>query len=113
MAKNKDLQIAKKIKKELKEKLGDNLVSVIFYGSRAKGLAKKESDLDLFLLMKKKPKYKSKKNEIIIDIAYRYLDKNNLFVSPVVYGLKKYKKYKNLSYLREVNKGIRLWRNQK
>lgn len=49
----KDLTIAKNVKKELKSKLGDELVSVIFYGSRAKGTAKKDSDLDLFILMKK------------------------------------------------------------
>ncbi|TSC94310.1 MAG: Uncharacterized protein Athens101428_353 [Candidatus Berkelbacteria bacterium Athens1014_28] len=50
----KDLKIAKQIKKELKAKLGDKLISVILYGSRARGDFHDESDMDLLILTSKR-----------------------------------------------------------
>lgn len=107
-AKAKDLAIAKRIKKELKNQLGDKLISVILYGSRARGEDWKESDMDLFLLMKKKPGYFSPEADVIFEITDKYLDRDNIYVSPVTYGLREYKKYKGLNFLREVSKGIKL-----
>ncbi|TSC93818.1 MAG: Uncharacterized protein CEN91_114, partial [Candidatus Berkelbacteria bacterium Licking1014_85] len=47
----KNLSLAQSVKDDLRAELRDSLISVIFYGSRAKGNAKNDSDLDLFLLM--------------------------------------------------------------
>lgn len=106
--KEKDLQIAREIKQKLSKKLKDNLISVYFYGSRAEGIAKEDSDLDLFVLVKKKPKYGSPEDDKIVDTTSNYLLKKNIFISTVVYDLKTYNHQKNLTYLREVNKGIKL-----
>jgi len=92
-AKKKDLATAKKIKKELQDKLGDNLIAVVLYGSRARGITKEDSDMDLFLLMKKRPRYHSREDDIIINITHKYLVEDNLYVSPTVYGVKEYQKW--------------------
>lgn len=106
--KEKDLQIAREIKNKLSKKLKDNLISVYFYGSRAEGKACEDSDLDLFVLVKKKPEFGSTEDDQITETTVNYLNKENIFVSTVVYDLKTYNKYKNLTYLKEVNKGIKL-----
>ncbi len=105
---NKDLEIAKNITQELRQKLGDDLIRVKFYGSRAKGMASKDSDLDLFLLMKNKPEIGSKKNRQIIDTTYKYLLTQGLYVSPVVFDVKSYNKQKNLRFIKEVEEGVEL-----
>ncbi|MBU2595396.1 nucleotidyltransferase domain-containing protein [Patescibacteria group bacterium] len=104
----KDLQIAHSIKQKVEKKLKDNLISITFYGSRANGTGRKDSDLDLFVLVKNKPKLGSIGDETIIQITTQYLNQENMLITPVVYDLKTYQKYKNLSYLKEVRKGIKL-----
>ncbi len=110
MIMTKDLKIAKKISGELKQKLGDKLISVILYGSRARGTAKGESDMDLFLLMQRKTNFYQKDFKKIIDITVKYWLKDNIFVSPVVYGLREFKERENdgLIFAREVKKGIKV-----
>lgn len=95
--KTQDLKIAKSFKKELKNKLGDSLISVYFYGSRARGTAKKDSDLDLFLLMKNRPKLNSRVDKLLAKTVNRYLDQENVYISAVPYGINDYKKWKNYS----------------
>lgn len=92
-----DLKIARSFKKELKSKLGDNLISVYFYGSRAKGTAKKDSDFDLFLLMKKRPKLNSRTDKLLIEVVDWYLNKKNIYISAIPYGLDEYSQWKNYS----------------
>lgn len=108
MPTEKDLKIAKAIKKELKSRLGDKLISVILYGSRARGTAKKDSDMDLFLLMKKKPDYFGRDYDKIIEITDRYSDSDNLYVSPLTYSYFDYKNNYERLFIREVNKGVKL-----
>ena len=104
----KDLLIAQKFIQELKNVLGDDLVSSFFYGSRARGKPSVDSDLDLFLLLKEKPQYASPVEGKILDLVIKYLSKYDIYISVVTYGLADYKKYKNLSYLSEVRKGIKI-----
>lgn len=104
----KDLKIARDIKQKLVKNLKDNLISVYFYGSRAEGKAHEDSDLDLFVLVKKRPKFGSDEDNSIAKMMTYYLGKKNILVTPIVYDQEYYQKYKDLSYLREVRKGIKL-----
>ncbi|MCX6812532.1 MAG: nucleotidyltransferase domain-containing protein [Candidatus Berkelbacteria bacterium] len=108
MPNEKDLQIAKEIKKELKKKLGNKLVSVILYGSRARGTAKKDSDMDLFLLTKRKIKSFGKDDDLIIDLETDYQFEKNLDVQIFNQGVSEFKKNKERLFYREVAKGVRL-----
>lgn len=47
-----DLELARKYAGRLRDRLGDDLVSVILYGSRARGDAREGSDFDLIVLVK-------------------------------------------------------------
>lgn len=94
-AKESDLKLAKQIKVDLQKKLGDQLLAVYLYGSRARGTAHPESDMDLFLLMKRKPTFMGKEENAISDIAMKYLNNRNVYVSPTTYSYNQYKKWRN------------------
>lgn len=53
------------------EKFGDNLISIILYGSVAKGTAKEESDLDLLIILKEAPTSYYERLEPVIDIEIK------------------------------------------
>jgi len=55
-----------------KEELKDNLISVILFGSVAKGKAKKWSDIDILIILKTKPDEEKRKN--MMEISSSILD---------------------------------------
>ena len=79
--------------KELKEKLGDEIVSIRLFGSKARGDFYQESDIDIFILVKEKTSYiRSKLAEITTNYDIEY----GLPLSPVLYDLFEYQKNKEL-----------------
>lgn len=93
--KESDLKLAKQIKDDLQKKLGDQLLAVYLYGSRARGTARPDSDMDLFLLMKRKPAFMSKTEDAITDITMKYLNNRNVYISPTTYSYNQYKKWRD------------------
>jgi len=79
--------------KELKEKLGDNIVSIRLFGSKARGDFREGSDIDIFILVKKKT---LKVRDVITEIEVNYDIDYNLPISTVLYSLFEYKKNKEL-----------------
>lgn len=110
MPTEKDLKIAKEIKREIKKTLGDKLISVTLYGSRARGNAKSESDMDLFLLTTKQISDQSPESEAVFNLSLKYLDKYGLSINPILYSRYKYQRYhKYLPVLHWIDKeGIKL-----
>jgi hypothetical protein len=49
-----DLALAREYSRRLRERLGDNLVSVTLYGSRARGDAREGSDFDLIVRVRER-----------------------------------------------------------
>jgi len=49
-----DLGLAREYARRLKERLGDNLLSVTLYGSRARGDAREGSDFDLIVRVRRR-----------------------------------------------------------
>jgi len=79
--------------KELKEKLGDEIVSIRLFGSKARGDFYQESDIDIFVLIKEK---KKSVIEELDEIAANYVLHYDLPLSPVVYDIFEYEKNKEL-----------------
>jgi len=94
MPTEKDLKIAKEIKHEIKKKLGDKLISVTLYGSRARGDFHDESDMDLFLLTKRQIKVNTPEEKKISNTTYKFMLKYGFMVSAIAYSQYKYNRYK-------------------
>jgi len=88
---NKEKKVIESFVKELRKKLSDNIVSIRLFGSKARGDFKKDSDIDIFVLVKEKREVRDK----ISDIAADYFFETNIPLSPVVYSLFEYKKIRN------------------
>jgi len=80
--------------KELKEKLGNDIIIIRLFGSKVRGDFKKDSDIDIFILVKERT---SKIRDIISEIEVEYDLKYNLPISTVLYNLFEYKKNKELN----------------
>ena len=69
----KRVEICKKLCKKLKKELKDNLISFIIFGSTARGTAKKESDIDILLIVKDKTSAEEKYLKEKIKLPESYL----------------------------------------
>ena len=79
--------------KELKEKLGDEILSIRLFGSKVRGDFYEDSDIDIFVLVKEKtPDVRDKLAEITANYDIEY----GLPLSPVLYDLFEQKKNKEL-----------------
>ncbi|MDQ1317723.1 MAG: uncharacterized protein QG641_400 [Candidatus Poribacteria bacterium] len=65
---NKDIE--NKIVKELKKFFGDKLVSVVLFGSQARGTANEYSDIDLVVIAKRIPSDWRKQDEVIRKVRW-------------------------------------------
>lgn len=79
--------------KELKDKLGDEVITIRLFGSKARGNYKKYSDIDIFILVKEKT---SEISDALSEIEIDYDIKYGLPISTVLYSLYEYKKNKEL-----------------
>jgi predicted nucleotidyltransferase len=83
-----------------KKKLGENLVSIVLFGSRVKGYAKKDSDYDLLIIAKNLPDIKERLNlleeeenkiwdKYKIKISSLLLEEEEIFspVNPLLFGV--------------------------
>jgi predicted nucleotidyltransferase len=70
--------------RRLKKLLGKQLVSVLLFGSKARGDYHKDSDTDIFILIKNK---KNNANDKIAEATASVLDDYGILLSPVSYDL--------------------------
>jgi predicted nucleotidyltransferase len=98
---NKGLQYLNQLEKntihsfveELKRRLGNEVVNIVLFGSKIRGDFNEESDIDIFILVRKKtPEIRDKIGDLTADYIFDY----NIPLSPVVYDLFEYQKNKEL-----------------
>lgn len=77
---------------EIRTKLRNEILSIKLFGSKARGDFTKESDVDIFILVKKRRGMRDKIN----DIASDYFLNTNIPLSPMVCSLYEYKKNRKL-----------------
>lgn len=75
--------------RDLHETLGDEILSIRLFGSRARGDFHGDSDIDLFILVREKTSgIREKVSDLIADYIFDY----DLPLSPVLYDLLEYHK---------------------
>jgi len=80
---NKDLPILRGLKKTLKDLLGDQLVNMVLFGSRARGDFNEESDIDVAIIVRG---LTSKlKNKILDEVAQLELE-HDMPISVLVFS---------------------------
>ncbi len=92
-----DLVLAKAFKQEAQKILGDNLVSVVLYGSRARGTAKEDSDMDIFILTRKEVSHFSPEDDALNKVAGNFLMNQDMLITAIPYTVDDYKKWKRWS----------------
>ncbi len=99
----KERKVIESFVNDLKTQLGDQIVSIRLFGSKAKGGSSEESDIDVLVLIKKKNERIRKK---VAEILTDYLLEYDLPLSPVLYDLYEYKKNKEIGsfFFKEVEK---------
>ena len=78
--------------KELREKLGGNILNILLFGSKVRGDFDRDSDIDIFILAREKGDIR----DAVSDIAAEYFLEYNVPLAPVVYSLFEYTKNKEL-----------------
>ena len=68
---NKEVKFLKTLKSKLKKELNDSYVDMILFGSKARGDANKDSDIDLLLVINNKQCIE-KADEVLFDIQMQY-----------------------------------------
>lgn len=89
-----DLVLAKAFKREVQKILGDNLVSVVLYGSRARGTAKEDSDMDILLLTKEQIERSGPEDWALSEVSGRFLTEKDMLITAIPYTVEKYEKEK-------------------
>ena len=67
-----------------KEKFGDNLISIVLFGSYARGTATEYSDVDLLVIAKNLPKRRIERYKLMSDIDLEFLKKYHIVLSPIL-----------------------------
>lgn len=99
----KESKVIESFVKDLRTNLGDQIVSIRLFGSKARNDFDKESDIDVLVLIKKKnERIRKKVAEILTDYLLQY----DLPLSPVLYDLYEYRKNKEIGsfFFKEVEK---------
>ena len=73
----------RKFVENCREKFGDDIVSVVLFGSVAKGAAERYSDIDLLLVIKRLPPF-NERIPLISEICYRILIEHKVSISPIL-----------------------------
>lgn len=70
--------------KECKKRFGKNLQSIVFFGSRVKGLARDDSDFDILIVMNKLPDIKER-FDLVSDIETKIFEKYKIKISTLLF----------------------------
>lgn len=106
----KERQIVEEFKNKLLKKIKDKIVLVRIFGSKIRGNAKRESDIDILVVYRGNGKI----GDLILDIEWEIIKKYNynFYLSVIPYKLEEYKQDNKIQtpFIYNVNKeGITLW----
>lgn len=93
MKKNIYLKALNEFKRRLLQELGEEVLELKLFGSRARGKFRKDSDIDVLVVLKSRSK---RKKDFILDLTIELLYKYGVLISPLVYSKKEYLRYRRL-----------------
>ena len=86
-------EILKKYVEDVREIYGENLRTIILYGSYARGDFKPDSDIDLMILVDLSDDEIKRKGHVLSDLTFDYNFANNLEIMPIVKNLDHFNKW--------------------
>ena len=86
-------EILKKYVEDVREIYGENLRTIILYGSYARGDFKPDSDIDLMILVDLSDDEIKRKGHVLSDLTFGYNFDNNLEIMPIVKNLDHFNKW--------------------
>lgn len=86
-------KILKKYVEDVREIYGENLRTIILYGSYARGDFKPDSDIDLMILVDLSDDEIKRKGHVLSDLTFDYNFDNNLEIMPIVKNLDHFNKW--------------------
>ena len=92
LAEKEDIAI-REFKKKLLERLGENLVGMKLFGSRARGRYREGSDIDLLIILKEENRVIE---DILIDTRLEILNEFDVYPEIISFSLARYKFFKDL-----------------
>ena len=105
----KDEIILRKFINILRDRFSSEITRVVFFGSRAKGVSRSNSDYDLFVILRTK-------NPIVVRAIYSiivdFLVQFNVDISLKIYSISLYNREEKIGvpFINEINKtGVDLW----
>lgn len=78
---------------ELKNRMGDEIIKIVLFGSKVRGDFNRESDIDIFILVKEKTQ---DIRDRIGDLTADYIFNHDIPLSPVLYDLFEYQQNREL-----------------
>lgn len=78
---------------ELRNRLGNEIIKIVLFGSKIRGDFSEESDIDIFILVREKT---SDIRDKVGDLTADYIFDNDIPLSPVLYDSFEYQKNKEL-----------------
>ena len=86
-------EILKKYVEDVREIYGENLRTIILYGSYARGDFKPDSDIDIMILVDLSDDEIKRKGHVLSDLTFDYNFDNNLEIMPIVKNLDHFNKW--------------------
>lgn len=86
-------KIIKDFKDQLKERLGDNIVLVKLFGSKARGDFHKESDIDILVVLKQPTE---KQIDFIYDAVIQLTGEYGIYLSVKIFSEEEFNYYKSI-----------------
>ena len=98
-----DIEVAKLIANRIRQKGGDCVLRIVFFGSRAKGTAKPYSDYDILVVLEQR---EAKLIDEIYDVLLEMELEREIDISLKIYSQKKYDHAKTMGvpFIKNVNK---------
>jgi hypothetical protein len=91
---------------------GDGVLSIVLYGSQARGDASIESDIDLFIVVQKDT---PALRQALVDLAWQVQFEHDVVISDIIYNVDQFQRMQSrqFPYYQSIQRdGILLWKNE-